>query len=173
MVRSGPVSWFSPSTTYRPALPAPEGREEARSAGRWGSFEGWLCATPPCEERGAQHDATSTFQQTMTGEFRAGHGRLRSREGREDQADATTKGSVVCRLRVPGYGISLWPPSQERSGRGWALWFAQVERDRTGAAPSVIEFSAAVVQPLIGCIKFRCGVAVPVKIGTSHGELDV
>jgi hypothetical protein len=26
--------------------------------------------------------------------------------------------SVVCRLRLPGYGISLWPPSQERSGRG-------------------------------------------------------
>ena len=91
MVRSGPVSWFSPSTAYRPALPAPEGAErrsirngvrapsgaecdcrndrsmntegvseEARSAGWWGSFEGWPCATPPCEERGAQHDATST-----------------------------------------------------------------------------------------------------------------
>ncbi len=31
----------------------PRGREEARSAGRWGSFEGWRTATPPCEERGA------------------------------------------------------------------------------------------------------------------------
>ena len=72
-----------------------------RRPGGGGPFEGWPCATPPCEERGAEHDATSTFQQTMTGEFRAGHGRLRSRTGREDQADATTGGSVVCRWRVP------------------------------------------------------------------------
>ncbi len=96
-----------------------------------------------------------------------------ARSAAPEARPSLTGGSVVCRLRVPGYGMSLWPPSQERSGRGWALWFAQVERDRTSAAPSVIEFSAVVVQPLIGCIKFRCGVAVPVKIGTSHGELDV
>jgi len=109
-----PIHGLSPRTA-RP----PRGREEARSAGRWGSFEGWRRATPPCEERGAQHDATSTFQQTMTGEFRAGHGRLRPQTGREDQADATTGGrrgarsaapevrpsltggSVVCRSRFP------------------------------------------------------------------------
>ena len=79
----------------------PRGREEARSAGRWGSFEGWPCAIPPCEERGAAARRDEHFQQTMTGEFRAGHGRQRSRTGREDQADATTGGSVVCRWRVP------------------------------------------------------------------------
>jgi len=56
------------------------GREEARSAGWWGSFEGWRKATPPCEERGAEHGVTSTFQQTMTGEGRAGHGRQRFRD---------------------------------------------------------------------------------------------
>jgi len=50
-----PIHSLSPCTA-RP----PRGREEARSAGWWGSFEGWPCATPPCEERGAQHDATST-----------------------------------------------------------------------------------------------------------------
>jgi len=38
----------------------PRGREEARSAGWWGSFEGWRRATPPCEERGAEHGVTST-----------------------------------------------------------------------------------------------------------------
>ncbi|GEM_PF-5277279 len=82
-----PIHGLSPRTA-RP----PRGREEARSAGRWGSFEGWPCATPPCEERGAKHDATSTPWQTMTGEFRAGHGRQRSQTGREDQADATSGG---------------------------------------------------------------------------------
>jgi len=86
----------------------PRGREEARSAGRWGSFEGWRKTTPPCEERGAAARRDEHFQQTMTGEFRAGHGRRRSHTGREDQADATTGGSVVCRWRVPGYGLSPW-----------------------------------------------------------------
>jgi len=79
----------------------PRGREEARSAGRWRSVEGWRRATPPCEERGAAARRDEHYQQTMTGEFRAGHGRQRSHIGREDQADATTGGSVVCRLRVP------------------------------------------------------------------------
>jgi len=37
----------------------------------------------------------------MTAEVRAGHGRQRSQTGGEDQADATTEGSVVCRLRGP------------------------------------------------------------------------
>jgi len=82
-----PIHGLSPCTA-RP----PRGREEARSAGWWGSFEGWRRATPPCEERGAKHDVTSTSQQTMAGEFRAGHGRLRSHAGREDQADATSGG---------------------------------------------------------------------------------
>ena len=72
--------------------PPPRGREEARSAGRWGSFEGWPCAIPPCEERGAAARRDEHFRQTMTGEFRAGHGRLRSHIGREGQADATTGG---------------------------------------------------------------------------------
>ena len=78
---------LSPCTT-RP----PRGREEARSAGRWGSVEGWPCAIPPCEERGAAARRDEHFRQTMTGEFRAGHGRQRSRTGGEDQADATTGG---------------------------------------------------------------------------------
>ena len=82
-----PIHGLSPCTA-RPL----RGREEARSAGWWGSFEGWRRATPPCEERGAKHDVTSTSQQTMAGEFRAGHGRLRSHAGREDQADATSGG---------------------------------------------------------------------------------
>ncbi|NLA99647.1 MAG: hypothetical protein GX837_01570 [Methanomicrobiales archaeon] len=47
-----------------------------------------------------QHGVTSTSDQTMTGEFRAGHGRQRLQTGGEDQADATTGGSVVCRWRV-------------------------------------------------------------------------
>ena len=82
-----------PAGSYRHGLPAPRGGGRRRGApGGGGPFEGWPCATPPCEERGAEHDATSTFQQTMTGEFRAGHGRLRSRTGRRDQADATTGG---------------------------------------------------------------------------------
>ncbi len=82
-----PIHGLSPCTA-RPL----RGREEARSAGWWGSFEGWRRAPPPCEERGAKHDVTSTSQQTMAGEFRAGHGRLRSHAGREDQADATSGG---------------------------------------------------------------------------------
>ena len=41
----------------------------------------------------------------MTGEVRAGHGRLRSRTGKEDQADATSGGRVVCRWRVQNDGI--------------------------------------------------------------------
>ena len=85
----------------------PRGREEARSAGRWGSFEGWRKTTPPCEERGAAARRDEHFPQTMTGEVRAGHGRLRSRTGGEDQADATTGGSVVCRWRVQTRGFSL------------------------------------------------------------------
>ena len=58
--QAGGILAYPSGRAYRHGLPAPEGREEARSAGRWGPFEGWPCATPPCEERGAQHDATST-----------------------------------------------------------------------------------------------------------------
>ena len=55
----------------------------------------YKCSKNPKRQRveGDEH-----FQQTMTGEFRAGHGRQRSRTGGEDQAEATTGGSVVCRL---------------------------------------------------------------------------
>ena len=42
--------------------PPPRGREEARSAGRWGSFEGWPCAIPPCEEHGAAARRDEHFQ---------------------------------------------------------------------------------------------------------------
>lgn len=84
-----PIPLAGPIVLHCPPL---MGWEEARSAGWWGSFEGWHKATPPCEERGAKHGATSTSDQTMTGEGRAGHGRQRSYLGREDQADATSGG---------------------------------------------------------------------------------
>lgn len=48
--------WPGPS----PCTARPRGGGRRPKAGRWGSFEGWSCATPPCEERGAKHDATST-----------------------------------------------------------------------------------------------------------------
>ena len=63
IARSGPVGCFFLSTAYRPVLPAPwGGREEARSAGWWGSrLRGGT--RPPLRARSAvpQHGATSTF----------------------------------------------------------------------------------------------------------------
>ena len=69
-VRSSQISRASPYTGRRdtglslwPGLSPctarpPRGREEAEGRAV-GVFEGW-CATPPCEERGVKHDATST-----------------------------------------------------------------------------------------------------------------
>ena len=67
-----------------------------QTGGRWRSFEGW---------RGAKHGVTGTSRQTMTCSNLAAHGRQRSRAGGEEQADATIKESMVCRLGVPDFGL--------------------------------------------------------------------
>ena len=79
-----------------PCTARPRGGGRRPKAGRWGRLRGGVRHPSVRGARcGARRDEHS--QQTMIGEGRAGHGRLRSRTGREEQADATTGGSVVCR----------------------------------------------------------------------------
>jgi len=70
----------------------------------------------------------------MTGEFRAGHGRLRSRTGREDQADATTGRECGVPVGVHSYGYHHEQPSSRKKGGGGVL---DEKRESEGVVPSI------------------------------------
>ena len=91
--QAGGILAYPSDRPLSPRTARPRGGGRRREApGGGGLVEGWHKATPPCEERGAAARRDEHFPQTMTGEFRAGHGRHRTLTGREDQADATTGG---------------------------------------------------------------------------------